>query len=305
MLIGATLDSGADATHRIANIAALDRAGPADLALIDPVSEPTAPTPSSHAGACIVSAELRHAVPQRSIALVVSEPYRAFVEVARVLFPDTARPSSLMAAVGIAPAAHIDPSARVENDVTIEPGVAIGPDVEIGAGTLIAAGTVIGRAVRIGRDCAIGPNSTISHALIGDRVTIRSGCRIGQGGFGFDSRNSACRPQPHLGRVIIQDGVAIGAGTTIDRGAVGDTVIGEGARIDSLTTIAQNVTIGRHCIVVAQAGIAEGAVLEDHVVLGSRVLVAGRVRIGEGARIAEASLVREEVPPATAAQSNR
>ena len=135
----------------------------------------------------------------------------------------------------------------------------IGPRAEIGAGTVIGAGAVIGPGVRIGRDCSIGPNASIVHALIGDRVIIHPGCRIGQDGFGYLMAPRGHRKVPQVGRVIIQDDVEIGAKTTIDRGAIRDTVIGEGTKIDNLVQIGHNVSIGRHCVLVAQTGISGSA----------------------------------------------
>ena len=119
-----------------------------------------------------------------------------------------------------------------------------------GSGTTIAAGSVIGYRVHIGRDCYIGPNASITHALIGNHVTIHAGTAIGQDGFGFAMGRPGHLKVPQIGRVIIQDGVEIGANTTIDRGALRDTVIGEGTKIDNLVQIGHNVVIGRHCIIV-------------------------------------------------------
>ena len=124
------------------------------------------------------------------------------------------------------------------------------------AGTVIGASAVIGPAVRIGRDCAIGAGAIDRRTpLIGDRVIVHPGCRIGQDGFGFVMGAGGHQKVPQIGRVIIQDDVEIGAGTTIDRGAIRDTVIGEGTKIDNLVQIGHNVAIGRHCVIVAQCGI--------------------------------------------------
>ena len=178
------------------------------------------------------------------------------------------------------------PSARLENGVTVEPGAVIGPRAEIGGGTVIGANAVIGAEVRIGRDCSIGAGAVITNALIGDRVIIHPGCKIGQDGFGFVMGGNGHLKIPQIGRVIIQDDVEIGAGTTIDRGAIRDTVIGEGTKIDNLVQVGHNVSIGRHCIMVAQVGISGSSTLEDFVVLGARVGVNNNVTIGEGAQIA-------------------
>jgi UDP-3-O-[3-hydroxymyristoyl] glucosamine N-acyltransferase len=169
--------------------------------------------------------------------------------------------------------------------------------VEIGSGTLIAANAVVGAGVRIGRDCSVGAGTSITHALIGDRVIIHPGCRIGQDGFGYLMGGRGHLKVPQVGRVIIQDDVEIGAGTTIDRGAIRDTMIGEGTKIDNLVQIGHNVMVGRHCVVVAQTGIAGSTTLEDFVVMGARVGTNTHVTIGEGAQIAAISIVGGDVPP--------
>ncbi len=151
--------------------------------------------------------------------------------------------------------------------------------------------------MRIGRDCAVGAGTSISHALVGDRVIIHPGCRIGQDGFGFLMGAAGHLKVPQIGRVIIQDDVEIGAGTTIDRGAIRDTMIGEGTKIDNLVQIGHNVVIGRHCVLVAQTGISGSSTLEDFVALGARVGVTNHVTIGEGAQIAAISIVAGDVPP--------
>ena len=179
----------------------------------------------------------------------------------------------------------------------IDPGAVIGPQAEIGAGTVIAAGAVIGPKVRIGRDCSIGANVTISNALIGDRVIVHPGCAIGQDGFGYVMGAKGHRKVPQLGRVIVQDDVEIGANTTIDRGAIRDTIVGEGTKIDNMVQVGHNVVIGRHCVLVAQVGISGSVTVEDFVVLGGRVAVNNHVTIGEGAQIAATSSVNDDVPP--------
>jgi UDP-3-O-[3-hydroxymyristoyl] glucosamine N-acyltransferase len=185
----------------------------------------------------------------------------------------------------------------LENDVLIDPAAVIGPNAEIGAGTIIGAGSVIGPEVRIGRACAIGASATVINALIGDRVIIHSGCRIGQDGFGYLMGAKGHQKVPQVGRVVIQDDVEIGANTTIDRGASRDTVIGEGSKIDNLVQVGHNVVIGRNCVIVAQTGLSGSTTLGDHVVLGARVGTNNHVSIGEGAQIAAISIVNDDVPP--------
>jgi UDP-3-O-[3-hydroxymyristoyl] glucosamine N-acyltransferase len=180
--------------------------------------------------------------------------------------------------------------------VTVDPGAAIGAEAEIGTGTVVGANAVIGAKVRIGRNCSIGPNASIAHALIGDRVILHAGCLIGQDGFGFVMVAGGHHKIPQIGRVIIQDDVEIGAGTTIDRGGLRDTVIGEGTKIDNQVQVGHNVSIGRHCILVAQVGIAGSAVIEDYVMLGGQAGVADSLTVGEGAKIGAKTGVHTNIP---------
>jgi len=225
------------------------------------------------------------------------EPYKAFVAVTRALHPDMLRPRSVFESNGVAAGAIIHPAARIEDGATIDPGAMIGPRAEIGSGSVIAAGAVIGADVRIGRDCVIGAGASIAFTLIGDRVIIHPGCRIGQDGFGFLLGAAGHSKVPQIGRVIIQNDVEIGAGSTIDRGAIRDTVVGEGTKIDNLVQIGHNVSIGRNCVIVAQSGISGSATLEDNVVLGARCGVNNHVTIGVGSQIAAVSVVHGDVPP--------
>jgi UDP-3-O-[3-hydroxymyristoyl] glucosamine N-acyltransferase len=185
--------------------------------------------------------------------------------------------------------------ARLEDQVVVDPGAVIGPRAEIGTGTTIGANAVIGPDVRIGRNCSIGPNASVLYALIGDRVILHAGVKIGQDGFGFAVGKDAHEKVPQIGRVIIQDNVEIGANTTIDRGALLDTVIGEGTKIDNLVQVGHNVTIGRHCMIVAQTGISGSTTLGDFVLLGGQVGIAGHLDIGSGAAIAAQSGVVRDV----------
>ena len=293
-LTGAEAPSPAFASRRLNGIAALDRASPADLGFLESRNFADAAR-ASRAGACLTTKALAAGLPDGTVPLIVAAPYRAFVSVARAMFPNALRPSSLAPAGSVA-GAHVDKTARLEADVTIEPGAVVGPHAEIGSGSLIAANAVIGADVRIGRDCAVGAAAVVTHSLVGDRVIIHPGCKIGQDGFGYVMGGKGHVKVPQVGRVIIQDDVEIGAGTTIDRGAIRDTVIGEGTKIDNLVQVGHNVMIGRHCVLVAQTGISGSSTLEDFVVLGARVGVNNQVTIGEGAQLAAISGVHGDVP---------
>ncbi len=290
---GVAPPAGRAATIRA--VAPLDEAGPSDLAYMDNPRY-LAALEGTRAGICVVGSRFAARVPDGSIGLVVPDPHRVYADILSRLHPNALRPTSVFGGRGIAPGAIVHPSARLEPDVTIDPGAIVGPDVEIGAGSVVSAGAVIGPGVRIGRHCAIGPGASVLHALLGNRVIVHPGVRIGQDGFGFAlGRRHAKVPQ--VGRVIVQDDVEIGANSTIDRGATRDTVIGEGTKIDNLVQIAHNVSIGRHCVIVAQTGISGSATLEDYVVLGGQVGVVGHLVIGEGSQIAASSNVASDVPP--------
>jgi UDP-3-O-[3-hydroxymyristoyl] glucosamine N-acyltransferase len=161
---------------------------------------------------------------------------------------------------------------------------------------VIGANAVVGADVRIGRDCSIGPGASIIHAIVGDSVIFHPGCRIGQDGFRYLANANGHTKVPQLGRVIIGDNVEIGAGTTIDRGGSGDTVIGEGTKIDNLVHIAHNVAIGRHCIIAGQCGLAGSVTLGDRVMLGGQVGISDHLVIGDGAMIGAKSGVVSNVP---------
>jgi UDP-3-O-[3-hydroxymyristoyl] glucosamine N-acyltransferase len=294
-LTGAEPGRGADLERRVTGIAALDRAGPRDLTFVDAVKYADQAA-ATDAACCLVDQRFASRVPEHVSLLCAREPYRAFVQAARALFPDALRPSSLFEASAVAPGACVHATARMEAGVRIDPGAVIGPRAEIGGATVIGAGAVIGPGVRIGRNCAIGANASITHALIGDRVIIHAGARIGQDGFGYLPGPDGHRKVPQLGRVIVQDDVEIGANSTVDRGASRDTVIGEGTKIDNLVQIAHNVTIGRHCLLAGQVGISGSATIGDYVMMAGQSGIIDHITVGEGAQIGAACSVFNDVP---------
>jgi UDP-3-O-[3-hydroxymyristoyl] glucosamine N-acyltransferase len=292
----ASLPDGIDGDRVLKGVAPLESAGPTDLAYMDNPAYAGALI-AAKAGACLVSQRFAAKVPAGTVAIITPQPYRVFAQVLALLFPSAMRPGTSFDAQGISPGSFVHPSARLEHGVTVDPGAVIGPGAEIGSGTIIGAHAVVGPQVRIGRDCSIGPNVTISHAFVGNRVILHPGVRIGQDGFGFAMGPQGHLKVPQVGRVIIQDDVEIGSNTTVDRGASRDTVIGEGTKIDNLVQIAHNVVIGRHCIIVAQVGIAGSTTVEDFAAIGGQVAVNGHLRIGSGAQIAATSGVNTDVPP--------
>ena len=294
-LTGAKPRAGDRRDCRIVNIAPLDTAAASDISFLDN-SKYTAALAATRAGACFVAPRFEAAAPAGPVVLVTPEPYRAFVTIARTLFPGALRPSSLFGESGRSVHAHVHPTARLESGVILDPLAVVGPRAEIGAGTVIAVGAVIGPGVRIGRNCSIGASATILHALIGDRVIIHPGARIGQDGFGYLPSPEGHQKIPQTRRVVIQDDVEIGANSTIDRGSTRDTYIGEGTKIDNLVQIGHNCIIGRHCIFVSQTGISGSVTVGDFAVMGGQVGVADHVEIGAGAVLAARTGVISDVP---------
>lgn len=237
-------------------------------------------------------------IPPHIPVLIAKSAHTAFALAGAMLHPQGLKPPLMTSETAkISPAAYVDPTARLEDGVEIEAMAVIGADVEIGSGTRIGPGAVIGPGVRIGRDCVIAAGATIQVALIGNNVIIHNGARIGQDGFGYAPGPRGMLKIVQIGRVIIQDHVEIGANTTIDRGTMDDTVIGEGTKIDNLVQVGHNVRIGRHCGIVSQVGIAGSTVIGDGVMIGGAAGVNGHIKIGDGAQIAAMSGVLADVPP--------
>ena len=291
---GATLSDPARGAVEAQDIRPLADAGSADIAFLDnPKYLPQ--LLATKAVACFVQPKFADRVPAATVALLTTEPYRAYAKALALFYPEAGTPKTAWpAGEG---GAHIHPAAQLEAGVIVEPGAVIGEEAQIGSGTRIAAGAVIGYRCAIGRDCFIGPRAVITHALIGNNVIIHAGVAIGQDGFGFAMGREGHLKVRQIGRVIIQDWVEIGANSTVDRGALRDTIIGEGTKIDNLVQIGHNVVIGRHCVLVSMVGIAGSAVLEDFVVIGGQSGVAGHLTVGAGAQIAGRSGVVENVPP--------
>jgi UDP-3-O-[3-hydroxymyristoyl] glucosamine N-acyltransferase len=281
----------------IKGLASLDEAGPMHLTFFDNLKY-VDQLALTKGGACLVSPRFEAEVPPHVAVLRVAQPFRAFVKLAREWHRDALRPQSWVGNDGIAESAIIDPTARLEDGVIVDPLAVIGPDVEIGSGTVIGAGAVIAAGVKIGRDCNVGARTAIQCALIGNNVLIHPGCSIGQDGYGFVFFG----PDGHLkvpqtGRVLVQNDVEIGAGTTIDRGSLRDTVIGEGTKIDNQVQIGHNVTIGRHCLLAAQIGLAGSLTIGDNVALGAKVGINNHLKIGDGAQVTAMSAVKDDIPP--------
>ncbi len=181
--------------------------------------------------------------------------------------------------------------------VVVAPGAVVGSCAEIGDGVHLGANAVIGPGVVLGEGCTIGPNVTVTHAIVGAQVRIAAGSQIGQDGFGFIPTKAGHLRVPQLGRVLIEDHVDIGANCAIDRGALSDTVIGAGTKIDNLVQIGHNVEIGRDCIIVSQVGISGSCRIGNGVVIGGQGGLADHVTIGDGAQVAAKSGIMRDIAP--------
>ncbi len=294
-LCGLTLPSAAAPSTVVTAALPVETAGPDDIAYMDNAKYASA-LASTRALACFVSPRFADKVPAGTIALITPAPYHAFAAVLAAFFPTALRPTAILGEQGVSPSAHVHVDAILGADTTVEAGAVIGKGASIGNGTLIGPGATIAPNVVIGDHCVIGAFATIQCALIGSRVIIHPGVRIGQDGFGFAMGPRGHLKVPQIGRVIIHNDVEIGANTCIDRGASRDTVIGEGTKIDNLVQIGHNVVIGRHCVIVSQVGISGSTTLEDFAVLGGQVGLAGHITIGMGAQLAAQSGVMQDVP---------
>lgn len=287
-LCGARLGPNIDPSQVIMDVAPLHKANTGHLSCfhnpkyIDQFKE-------TKASACLVSDDYVSYAPSGVALLISSQPYRAYGQVAALFYPPQKRAES------ISSHAAVHSTAKIGKNCYIGPFAVIEENAIIGDGCEIGAHAVIGVGVELGEECRIAPHVTISHALLGKRVALKPGARIGQRGFGFHMDESGHLNIPQLGRVIIGDDVEIGANTTIDRGAEADTIIGCGTRIDNLVQIAHNVQVGENCVLVAQSGIAGSTQLGRFVVVAGQVGIAGHLTIGDGVRVAAQSGVMRNI----------
>ncbi|ACK52720.1 UDP-3-O-(3-hydroxymyristoyl) glucosamine N-acyltransferase LpxD [Methylocella silvestris BL2] len=292
-LTGARPADGADLSPQVYGGAPFEEAEPGDVTYF---AHPKRlhRLPDTNATACFVAERYAFAAPRGTAALVTDQPEQAFAQALAAMYPSALQEASLFAAAGVNPGASVHPEARLEPGVAVDPGAVIGPRAEIGSGTIVGANSVIGPGVRIGRDCSIGAQVTIVNALIGNRVKLRPGARIGQAG---SPQNAARAATPQIGRVIIQDDVEIGANAAIDRGSGRDTVIGEGATIGNLVEIGADVTVGRKCRIGALAVIGGSVEIGDFARIGAQADVGEHLHIGFSAHILPQAGVASDVPP--------
>lgn len=277
----------------ITGVAGIRYASPGELAYVSQIRYATDAL-STKASALIVGKDWNVDVPVPLIK--VDDPEKAFSEIAALFAPPavTYQP-------GIHPTAVIAPGVVLGKDVHIGPYCVLGRDVSIGDRTVLVGHNVLGEGVSIGDDGLIYPLASIrEHVRIGHRVILHNGVVIGSDGFGYQADAKGVRTKiPQIGIVELGDDVEIGANSTVDRARFGKTMIGKGVKIDNLVMVGHNVTIGDHCVLVAQAGVAGSSTLGRHVILAGQAGVAGHITIGDGAVVGAQAGVTKDIAPRT------
>lgn len=287
-IVGAELAHPERVDEMIHDVAELADAVCGELAVFcDPRHAPA--FASCHASVVVTSRKLSLYPHNGSALLLADDPRLAFARIGKLFYP-RAQPKAFVHS-----RAFVAASARVGDDTEIGCGAVVGENVRIGMRCRIGPNAVIGDGVIIGDDSTVGANSSIGHALIGDKVSIAENVSVGGEGFGFVPGPKGPLRVFQVGRVIIEDQVEIGGNCAIDRGSLGDTVIGTMSALDNLVQIGHNVKLGRGCIIAGQAGIAGSTTLGDFVMVGGAVSISDHLTIGNGAKIAGKSGVMRDV----------
>lgn len=287
-IVGAKLVDENKAALQVRDIATLEKAAEGQICFFyDKKSK--AKAAEMKASACVVTTELQEFVPEGVAKLVADNPKLAFLKLNLAMYAEK-KPDPM-----IADSAHIDDSARLGEHCFVGENVVIEAGVVIGDNCVIEHGAVIGEGCKIGDNCRIGVNAKVSYCQMGNNCYIFAGAQIGNDGFGFMMIDGQHRRIPQIGRVIIGDDVEVGANSCIDRGALDDTIIGDGCRIDNLVQIAHNDVLGRGCVIVAQTGIAGSCTFGDYVVCGGQTGFADHLTVGSGAQIGAQSGIMSNI----------
>jgi UDP-3-O-[3-hydroxymyristoyl] glucosamine N-acyltransferase len=272
----------------VSGVATLERAGPDDLAFLTNVKY-RAVAETTRAGAVLVGPGA--ALAGRDL-LEAPEPYLALAEILGMFEPPRVlRP-------GVSPAAHLGREVHLGAEVVVGPYAVLGDRVFLADRSVVEAGCVLGDGCAVGEGTTLRPRVVLYPGTrVGARCLIHSGVVLGSDGFGFATSGGKHRKVPQLGRVVVEDDVEIGANSTVDRGTLGDTIIGRGTKLDNLVMVAHGVEIGSDSLLVAQSGIAGSARLGARVTIAGQAGVAGHLTIGEGAVVAAKSAVFEDLPP--------
>lgn len=277
-----------DPSLELHGFAPADKSRPGDLTFAENATYFTRATQSA-AAAILIDNEYN--IPTDKTLIRVPSARIAFARVLPLFFPEP-KPEP-----GVHPSSVIDPSAQIDASAHIGPHCVVGPHTRIGPGCILHGGNHIGPNCTLGSDCHLFPRVVLySRCQLGDRVRIHSGTVVGSDGFGYVLDNGQHRKVPQVGQVIIHDDVEIGANVTIDRGALGSTIIGRGSKVDNLVQVAHNVTLGEHCLLVAQVGIAGSTKLGNYVTLGGQAGLSGHLKIGNRVSVAAQSGVMHDIP---------
>ena len=287
-LLGGTLQGDGNVT--VSHVAPIDQAGPEALTFaLD--AKRVAQLADTGAGAALVPAD----ADTTGLTLPVVKVDQ--VEAAMATLLTAFAPKEDLPPVGVHPSAVVDTSASLGSNVAVGPFVVIGAGVDIGDNVALAAGVTLGADVTIGDDTVIGESTTVkARSEIGDRVRIGPNCTIGYDGFGYFFAEGQHHLIPHVGNVVLEDDVHLGANVCVDRGKFGATRVGAGTKVDNLVQIAHNVQIGKCCLLIGQCGIAGSAVLGDGVVIGGAAGVRDNITLGDGAQLAASSAVAGNMP---------
>jgi UDP-3-O-[3-hydroxymyristoyl] glucosamine N-acyltransferase len=279
-----------DASVEVSGVAPLDRADASHVSFLAS-SRYAHLAKHADAGVLLVSPELAGTATRARAVVVVGKPHDALLQLLPTFHFTPAR------VPGIHATARVGRGAKLGDGLSIEEYAVIGAGAVIGDRVWIGPHAVVGDGARVGADTVLYAHSTIySGSEIGERVVVQSGARVGSDGFGYIFRDGEHQRIPHVGRCIIGNDVDIGANSTIDRGSIDDTVIGDGTKIDNLVHVGHNVRVGKLCLLMAHVGISGSVILEDGVIMAGQSGVAGHVTIGAGARIAGAAGVISDVP---------
>jgi len=276
-----------DPQYLIQSVGTLNQAGPQQISFLANTKYKKFLQTTS-AGAVIVASDVSGH--QQTNLIKVADPYVAYARIAALLHPEA------VARAGIHASAWVDPDASIADSASIGPQVTIEAGVVIGKGTVVAAGSVIEGGVKIGRDCRIKANvSLCRNVQIGDRVVIHPGAVIGADGFGIANDKGRWIKVPQVGSVVIGNDVEIGANTTIDRGAIDDTLISDGVKLDNQIQIGHNVTIGEHSVIAGCVGIAGSTHIGSHCAIGGGTGIAGHIEIADGVQLTGMSMVTKSI----------
>ena len=277
---------------KISDIKTLDKASKKDITFFNSLDYKKFAA-TTNAAVCITKKNLEQYLPSTCLKIVVDNVLFEIAKVSQKFYPS----------------AHLDTldktlveSKKISSKyktVIFGKNIFIGKKVKIGSNSSIGNNTVIEHSVQIGKNCIIGSGVVIRNSIVGDNIVIQDGCKIGKKGFGFIPRNDTNFRFPHIGRVILRDNVELGANCTLDRGSIGDTVIGKNTYLDNQVHVAHNVKIGKNCMIAGQVGFAGSTTVGDNVSIGGQAGVSGHLKIGHNVKIGGGSGVVKSIPDNT------